>query len=615
MAHRTGALFKLRERQDKLEKALKGEQSAKEDAQTSFLEAQTASDDLLNLARVELRRPGSEKIRQVILRRAVSMCKRFTTRPGDYPVARLRAARAHRLTGDLEVALNETSAAIINYETALGYYDGLLKEGDKAALADVDYRAESLDLAVQLWGALVRTSEGRAKDILRDTLARIDALDAATRARPEYLRPHAILVGNRGLLHQLGGELAAARNDYDRAIAWLGSLSSRPESALERARLLVHRASLTSQSGGDTKAAREDCAGAILALRKMAEPSDDPMIAAELGRAYSIDAGLAARGDDPESARKSYQDAVDMFRTLHERAPLVPNYAHLLAVAQGELGSHLLRMKRLDASRKELDTSLAALRTLAERYPDISAYRFDLGRIETSEGVALVSAGELTRAVTSFEAAESAFAALVESEPKRPDIRLALLGVYRNLIYCRDRQARQAMARSESQVAAGHVAQLLALRKKYEKALPAAGGASRTEQARLWWERLLMRYEQIRTLRALADVLEAAGSYQGMAQAVADLRPLVDATWPGNLRSAATLSRAMALARTARPGLADEYGKQALALLLPLAATGLPTLGDRLDGADFAALRKAYPAEVQSVRERWQKATKGKGGP
>ena len=228
------AVKDLRDRQERLEKALAGEQTAKEDAQGSFLEAQTASDDLLNLARVELRRPGSEKIRQVILRRAVAMCKRFTARPGDYPVARLRAARAHRLTGDLEVALNSTADAITNYDAAMGFYDGLLREGDKAALSNVDYRAESLDLAVQLWGALVRTNEARSHEVLRDTLARIDALDAPTRARPEYLRPHALLVGNRGLLHQLSGELAAARKDYDQAITWLGTLVARPECALER---------------------------------------------------------------------------------------------------------------------------------------------------------------------------------------------------------------------------------------------------------------------------------------------------------------------------------------------------------------------------------------------
>ena len=49
------------------------------------------------------------------------MCKHFTARPGDYPVARLRAARAYRLTGDLEVALNETPAAIANYDTARAF--------------------------------------------------------------------------------------------------------------------------------------------------------------------------------------------------------------------------------------------------------------------------------------------------------------------------------------------------------------------------------------------------------------------------------------------------------------------------------------------------------------
>ena len=615
----------LKEGQDELRAALAREGDAKREAQRSSFEAQEAIADLIKIARVELRRPGSEGVRRVILQRAVTMCKQFTDRPGDYPVARLGAARSQRLTGDLKVSLGELPAAIKNYDTASGLYAGLIRDGAKAAVENVDYRAESLDLAVQLWAALVRTNAPRAKGVLDDTLSRLAGLDASTRERPEYLRPHAILVGNRGLVRQLAGELSPARKDYDRAIGWLAALTG-PDAKLERARLLVHRASLTLQSRGDTGLARKDSAEAISSLRKMAEPSDDPMIAAELGRAYSIDAGLAAQGGDLEAARGSYQDAVDLLQKLHERAPLVPNYAHLLAVARGELGSHLLLMKRTPAARKELGESLAALRKLAKRPPGEVLYRFDLGRIETSQGVALVHANELPDAVLSFEAAESAFAALVESQPDRPDIRLALLGVYRNLIYCHTRQAHEALDRGSSQEAERHVAQLLTLRKKYEDSIPPAREASTwAERARRWKELLLMRYEQIGTLRALVEVLETERSYERMAQAVAEFRaeprPLVDALWPENLRSAATLSRAMALANLdrARPladrsRLAARYGKMALALLEPLASSGLPDLNESLEGADFAALRKAYPKEVQRLQTLWQRATKSQAG-
>ena len=611
----------LEERQEKLRTALAGEQAAKREAQRSSFEAQEAIADLIKLARVELRRPGSEGVRRIILQRAVTMCKQLTERPGDYPAARLGAARARRLTGDLEVSLNELPAAIRNYDSAAGLYAGLIRDGEKSAVDNVDFRSESLDLAVQLWAALVRTNAPRAKAVLDDTLAHLTGLDDSISQRPEYRRPHAILIGNRGLVRQLAGDLSLARKDYDQAIDWLATLTG-PEAKLERARLLVHRASIALQSRGDTGAARRDCAEAILSLRKMAEPSDDPMLAAELGRAYSIDAGLAAQGGDLESARKSYQDAVDLLRKLHHRAPLVPNYSHLLAVGRGELGSHLLRMRRIEDARKELDESLAALRKLANRFPDEILYRFDLGRIETSQGVALVNANELPQAVLSFEAAESAFAALVKSQPDRPDIRLALLGVYRNLIYCRNRQAHQAMERKAGQEATRHVGQLLALRKKYEETIPPVGTASTwAERAQHWVDRLLMRYEQVGTLRALAEVAETERSHEGMAQAVADLQPLVDALWPENLRSAATLSRAMALAQldraraqAERSRLAAQYGKMALALLDPLAKSGLPELNEALEGPDFGPLRKMYPQETRRLFTQWKQATKAQAG-
>ena len=286
----------------------------------------------------------------------------------------------------------------------------------------------------------------------------------------------------------------------------------------------------------------------------------------------------AARWSRPASRTRTRGRSVPASCT--SSAPLVPNYAHLLAVAQGELGSHLLRMKRADAARKELDASLAALRTLAERYPDVPAYRFDLGRIGTSEGVALVSAGDLTGPSRRSRPPSRDSPRSPKSEPDRPDIRLALLGVYRNLIYCRDRQARQAMDRSKGRVAAGHVAQLLALRKKYEQALPkAADGTPWAEQARLWW-------------RAPDDALRADPHAPRPGQRPRGRR-LVPGHGPGDggppaarrcdlagqppLRRDALAGDGAGAGRA--PDLAADYGKKALALLGPLAASGLPNAG------------------------------------
>ena len=102
---------------------------------------------------------------------------------------------------------------------------------------------------------------------------------------------------------------------------------------------------------------------------------------------------------------------------------------------------------------------------------------------------------------------------------------------------------------------------------------------------------------------------------------MSDLRVIVPANWPGGVRAAITLSRAMALARedrglsqAERDRLAREYGKAALGWLEPLARQGLPELGDRLDGPELASLRGLFVDEVRQLKEVWQRASPKSAG-
>ena len=72
----------------------------------------------------------------------------------------------------------------------------------------------------------------------------------------------------------------------------------------------------------------------------------------------------------------------------------------------------------------------------------------------------------------------------------------------------------------------------------------------------------------------------------------------------------ANLDRARPQAEWSR--LTADYGKRAIALLEPLAAAGVPELSERLDGAEFDALRKAHPEDIKRLRTQWQKAQAGR---
>src|SRR5262249_51961554 len=141
----------LRQTNKNLEVALDKVTKAEHDAQSSFLTALEAAEDMLSLARKELRKPGVETIRQSLLKRAVTMSQRFTERPGDHPTAQLRAARAHRLTADLEAVLGNANEAIKQYELAVGIYEKLIARGEEAQVPGVDFDAELLETFIQYW--------------------------------------------------------------------------------------------------------------------------------------------------------------------------------------------------------------------------------------------------------------------------------------------------------------------------------------------------------------------------------------------------------------------------------------------------------------------------------
>src|SRR5262249_14791487 len=155
--------------------------------------------------------------------------------------------------------------------------------------------------------------------------------------------------------------------------------------------------------------------------------------------------GLAlALAKENESARVQYEEAVRVFDDLARRVQLSPDFRHLLAVAQADLGTHLLRMGRKEQGRKLLASGRATLEQLASSFRDGSAYRLDLARLATSEGLARIGNGELGEAEETLSEAVERLERIVQQQPHRTDVRQYLLIAIRNLIFCEDRLARLA---------------------------------------------------------------------------------------------------------------------------------------------------------------------------
>jgi tetratricopeptide (TPR) repeat protein len=629
-----GALADVRDRNKKLDQEMGRTRKAEQDAQQTFLSALEAVDGLFQVARKELRKPGLEFARASILKRAVAMSREFTARPGDHPLALLRAARASRLAGDLETSLGNSDEAVKNFDESIRLYQRLIDKGAEAQVAGVDYEAEILEVYLQLWGVLEGGDPARADEVLSAVGRRLLRVSPDRRRWPSYRRLTGLWLIDRGLHNQLRGRPERARDDYGRAVATLSALAAdRPDVRLELARVHVNRAALltagrerlTDRAGlyvppaTNLQLARGDCEQAERLLVKMLE-GDDGAVASQLGSVYTNLGLVLALQKENDLARLTYQHAVELFEGLASRAPLNVQYRHLHAVARGNLGAHLLRTGRPEQARKHLEPSRWALQKLAQEHPQAPAYRLDLARLATSEGLAKVGTVGLAQSAPTLEEAARLLEVLVQEQPQRPDVREALLIALQNLIVVQDRLARLADLRRDGRASSRRVAQLVQLRQKYEKALPPLPARPS------WWQRL-ERIAQRATLRAdLADtlrtqaavLLESNGDHEGAARCVAELRAFLAPDWPGWIDAAALLSGCVRAARDdrglpseQRQQLARRYGRQALDVLEELARRRVPALAEGLERSDFDPLEELFVDEFRRLQKRASRKDEG----
>jgi tetratricopeptide (TPR) repeat protein len=625
------ARARLQRSNKQLTKALDDTTQAERDAQQSFLGALDASDELLQIARRELRRPGLEAVRQKLLVRAVAMCQRFTARPGEHPMALLRAARAYRLTGDLESSLGNTERAIASLDEAVRLYQQLIDKGTAGRIAGIDYESELLEVNLQLWGLLESSGVDRADQVLFSIQRRLERLPEKRRGEPVYRRLAGLWRLDRGVQQQLRGRPERAREEYTQAIAELQTVSSRPDVLIELARAHVNRAALltagrerlTDKAGlyvppaTNLALARKDCDIAARLLEKHLANREDVAAASVLGQVYTNLGLVLALLKESEEARQTYQHAIDLFEDLVNRSPLNTEYRQLLAVAQGNLGTHLLRMGRREAGRKHLAIARGGLEKLAQGSRDNPVYRLDLARLATSEGLALIGAGEVIPAEVPLTEAVRWLEDLVRELPQRLDVRDYLLIAIRNLIFIQDRLARLADLRRDRRAVRLHVAQLVLLRQKYEKSLPPLPVHPS------WWQRLvrfgertLIRDDLAGTLRAQASALETNRDHEGAARCLAELRSLLAPDWPGWIECAALLSRCIRLARedrdvsaAERQRLARRYGRQALDILEELARRRVAGLAGPLGSVDFDPLAGQFRDEFRALKKRVQEGS------
>jgi eukaryotic-like serine/threonine-protein kinase len=154
-----------------------------------------------------------------------------------------------------------------------------------------------------------------------------------------------------------------------------------------------------------------------------------------------------------DAARKGYEAARDLSKSLVSRHPDVPEYQLNLALDHNQLGILLRGLGEGDTARKEYKAALDLLKPLKTRFSDAPVYQHDLGRTHNNLGVLLNDLGERDAARKEFEAARDLQKPLTERYPADPKYQKALAGTHHNLGALLNKLSERDAARKEFEAA------------------------------------------------------------------------------------------------------------------------------------------------------------------
>ena len=319
-------------------------------------------------------------------------------------------AAAH-LSADLnEAALEAAVAALaehtIHHPAGLDWLDQMLAASrDDRGRRELFNRCQfdlldacSSDLAV----------ESRVR-LMRSLRLQLLGLWRATPDSAEAARDLSVSHNKLGDLYVLGGDLDAARDAYQAALAIAQDLARRmPESAQAARDLSVSHNKLGDLYvlGGDLDAARDAYQAALTTRQDLARRMPESGQAArDLSVSHNKLGDLYVLDGDLDGARGSYQAALAIAQGLARRMSDSAEAARDLSISHNKLGDLHVESGDLDAARDAYQAALSTRQGLARRMPDSAEAARDLSISHNNLGDLYTQSGDLDAARDAFQAA------------------------------------------------------------------------------------------------------------------------------------------------------------------------------------------------------------------
>ncbi|MEM1448695.1 MAG: serine/threonine-protein kinase [Planctomycetota bacterium] len=405
-----------------LGESLEREQEARKRAEVDRGRALVAIQQMLeHVARDDLRTiPGMQPVRLDLFERADRLFALLVADEPTDPLGRIRRSQAQSSWGtvlslrgrhdDAEAVLRD---AVAGAEMALA--------SDEAA--DPAFRHECQYLLAKAWFVLGEVFDDREQDV--------ESLEALAKA-------------------EAGFALARAQDPTDCL-------------TVESLRTTWHAKARVLQSLGRFEEAAET-AGRLVELLDVCQSADGPNVSAEISLLVTAGSGFFGsreleRAEPPyrmawallEAALAARSDDLDL-RT--RRLDLAYNYGTVL----GELGRH-------DEARAILGEGIELGRALANEFPTVDQYRYEVGIQLRSLGAACGAAGDTDAALEAFTESAEVLAHIVDSQPNQVGFLSAMADTLAN-------RAEVERWRGDAESALEHVTEAVAL---HERVLEAAG--------------------------------------------------------------------------------------------------------------------------------------------
>jgi tetratricopeptide (TPR) repeat protein len=399
-------------------------------AERHFQQARSAVDQLgLRIADRLLEIPGAETVRRDLLVDTLVYYQQFAAEAGNDPHLEQELALAHFKSAMIAGKIGATADAIRQYEAAQQILAEIAKnESAPDARAQLAVTHNNLGLLLAARGEV-----DAARDHYQEAIALQQKLVAADAKDVGFTIQLAESRANLGMLLDQIGDADGAEQSLRAAVEGLRYLAAATQDPKATRNLAIACNNLSYVvRKRDLSAAESLAREAVAVLEQLSEQHPTAAYQDDLALCYNNLAALIGQNEQSDESIRWHKRAIALQEQLVRKAPAVVRHRSDLAITLNNLGMAYCRAAREADADAAFAKAWEIFATLADDYPDELAYRSSLAALLNNQAVALAGAGRHQAALEIYPTAIESQRDCWQQLQKSPLMRELLSKMYYN---------------------------------------------------------------------------------------------------------------------------------------------------------------------------------------